>query len=259
MKQLQLTALDGVPLVQVGDSISEITLRACEKNGILIEDGDVFVYAQKIISKSEGRYVDLRTVNPSERAHEIGIEVNKDPALIELILGESRKVLRKVPGVIIVEHRLGYVCANAGIDRSNVNGPGNEPDDDAEWVLLLPGDPDRSAEKIHKEIKGATGKEIGVLIIDSHGRAWRLGTSGVVIGAANIPLLEDLRGCDDLFGYQLTSTEVGVGDELAAAASLMMGQKDEGTPIIHARGFPYPLRHSGVDEILRSKEKDLFR
>ncbi len=259
MPQLILTPLQSIPLVVEGDSIPQITLSGCAKNGIQIQDGDVFVFAQKVISKAEGRFVDLHCVSPSQTASEIAAEVNKDPALIELILQESNQVLRKREGVIIVEHRLGFVCANAGIDRSNVRGPAGKESGDEEWVLLLPHNPDDSAEQIRKEIAEATGKNIGVLIIDSHGRAWRLGTSGVVIGTANVPLLEDLRGHEDLFGYELTSTDVGVGDELAAAASLMMGQKEEGTPIVHVRGLPYPLRQSQLGEILRPKEKDLFR
>jgi len=173
-----------------------------------------------------------------------------------LILQESNEVLRTRIGAIIVEHKLGFVCANAGIDHSNVAGLGDSAE---EWVLLLPAEPDRSAEKMREAIQSKTGKQIGILIIDSHGRAWRNGTVGVAIGIAGLPGLEDLRGRPDLFGYTLQVTQVGVADELAAAASLMMGQAAEGTPVVHVRGFPYPMREGKLKELIRPKEQDLFR
>jgi coenzyme F420-0:L-glutamate ligase/coenzyme F420-1:gamma-L-glutamate ligase len=165
--------------------------------------------------------------------------------------------------LIIVEHRLGFVCANAGIDHSNVRPPADlvetkgRSDDD--WVLLLPENPDASAASLRAQLEAETDTCLGVMIIDSHGRAWRMGTVGVCIGLSGLPALEDLRGKSDLFGYQLRVTEVGVADELAAAASLMMGQVAEGTPIVHVRGFPYPLREAKLSELIRPKEKDLFR
>jgi len=164
--------------------------------------------------------------------------------------------LRTRPGTIIVEHKLGFVCANAGIDHSNVAGVGDAAE---EWVLLLPVEPDRSAEKMRKEIESQTGKPIGVLIIDSHGRAWRNGIVGTAIGVAGLPALQDLRGKPDLLGFKLQITQVGVADELAAAASLIMGQAAEGTPVVHVRGFPYSLRESSLKELLRPKDQDLFR
>jgi coenzyme F420-0:L-glutamate ligase/coenzyme F420-1:gamma-L-glutamate ligase len=173
-----------------------------------------------------------------------------------MILCESNQVLRVRPGVIIVEHRLGFVCANAGIDHSNVRGEGGEPED---WVLLLPEKPDASAQALRQRLEEASGKRLGVSIIDSHGRAWRLGTVGAAIGLAGLPGVADLRGQPDLFGYRLQTTEVGVADELAAAASLVMGQAAEATPVVHARGFPYPLRQASLSEILRPREQDLFR
>jgi coenzyme F420-0:L-glutamate ligase / coenzyme F420-1:gamma-L-glutamate ligase len=157
---------------------------------------------------------------------------------------------------MIVEHRLGFICANAGIDHSNVAGEGNKVE---EWVLLLPENPDASARALRKKLEDASGVKLGVLIIDSHGRAWRLGVVGVAIGMAGVPGLEDLRGKKDLFGYTLRITEVGVADELAAAASLVMGQADEMTPVVHVRGFKYPLRESSLKELLRPKDQDLFR
>jgi len=231
-------------------------MSALPKNDIPLEDNDILVIAQKIVSKAEGRLVNLTQVAPSPRAVELAEKTGKDARLVELILRESNEVLRTRLGTIIVEHKLGFVCANAGIDHSNVEGEGNAIE---EWVLLLPSDPDRSAEIIRQEIQSKTGRQIGVLIIDSHGRAWRNGTVGVAIGIAGMPGLQDLRGEQDLFGSILRITQVGVADELAAAASLLMGQAAEGTPIVHIRGFPYPLREGELHELLRPKEQDLFR
>jgi coenzyme F420-0:L-glutamate ligase/coenzyme F420-1:gamma-L-glutamate ligase len=175
---------------------------------------------------------------------------------VELVLRESNQVLRRRIGSIIVEHRLGFVCANAGIDHSNVAGEGTKVD---EWVLLLPEDPDDSAEDLRRKIEAKSGVKVGVLIIDSHGRAWRQGVVGVAIGLAGLPGLVDMRGKSDLFGYSLRITTIGVADELAAAASLLMGQADEATPIVHVRGFPYELRDGHLKELLRPKDQDLFR
>jgi len=256
MKKLELTPLADIPLIQLGDNLAKITVEALSQQGIELLDGDILVFAQKIVSKAENRLVYLPEVHPSDQAIKIAAEVEKDPRFIELVLRESRQVLRKRIGTIIVEHRKGFICANAGIDHSNVSGPYGDPD---QWVLLLPEDPDRSAQQIRSEIEKQSGAKIGVLIIDSHGRAWRLGTVGVSIGLAGMPGLVDLRGEADMFGYQLRITQVAAADELAAAASLVMGQADERTPIVHARGFPYPLREGRFEELLRPIELDLFR
>jgi coenzyme F420-0:L-glutamate ligase / coenzyme F420-1:gamma-L-glutamate ligase len=253
---LVLTPLPGFPLVQPGDSLARLILNSLQVGGISLLDGDILVVAQKIISKSEGRLVNLAQVSPSARALAVAGWVEKDPRLVELILQESREVLRTRPGAIIVEHRLGFVCANAGIDHSNVKGEGSQ---DEEWVLLLPEDPDRSAENLRRSLEGDAGVRLGILIIDSHGRAWRTGTTGVAIGLSGLPGLVDLRGQRDLFGYQLRITQVGAADELAAAASLVMGQAAEATPVVHVRGFPYPLREASLGELLRPKNQDLFR
>ena len=253
---LTLTPLTSIPLIRHGDNLADIVTRAVEQDGIDLHHGDIFVFAQKIISKAEGQTVNLKTVTPSQRAVELAKQTEKDPRVVELILQESNEVLRTRLGAIIVEHRLGFVCANAGIDHSNVAGRGNEAE---EWVLLLPQNPDRSAEKIRGEIEFKTTKRVGVLIIDSHGRAWRNGTVGVAIGIAGLPGLEDLRGEPDLFGYTLQVTTVGVADELAAAASLVMGQAAEGTPVVHVLGFPYRLREASLQELIRPKGQDLFR
>ncbi|WP_322791692.1 coenzyme F420-0:L-glutamate ligase [Bellilinea sp.] len=256
MKKLELTPLADIPLIQAGDNLAKITLDALSRQNIDLFDGDILVFAQKIVSKAENRLVYLPEVQPSEQAIQIAAEVEKDPRFIELVLRESHQVLRKRAGTIIVEHRKGFICANAGIDHSNVRGPYGDPD---LWVLLLPEEPDRSAQFIRNEIEQQTGVKIGVLIIDSHGRAWRLGTVGVAIGLAGMPGLVDLRGEADMFGYHLRITQVAVADELAAAASLVMGQADERTPIVHVRGFPYPLREGSFEELPRPAGMDLFR
>lgn len=253
---LTLTSLQYIPFIRHGDDLADIVLNAIEKNGLQIEDNDILVFAQKIVSKAEGRAVNLVTVTPSPQAVELAQQTEKDPRVVELILCESNEVLRTRPGTIIVEHKLGFVCANAGIDHSNVAGSGDATE---EWVLLLPSDPDRSARELRDAIAGKTGKNVGILIIDSHGRAWRNGTVGVAIGLAGMPGLEDLRGKPDLFNFTLRITQVGAADELAAAASLLMGQAAEGTPVIHVRGFPYPLRDGSLKELIRPKDQDLFR
>ena len=253
---LTLTPLPDIPLIEPGDNLGEILLHAAHKASLNWQDGDILVVAQKIISKAEGRLVNLGSITPSEQANQLAEASQKDPRLAELILQESRAVLRTRPGTVIVEHRLGFICANAGIDHSNVLGEGGQAED---WVLLLPCDPDASAASLRSYLEAATRVRLGVLIIDSHGRAWRLGTVGVSIGMSGMPGLVDLRGEPDLFGFHLRITQVGAADELAAAASLMMGQAAEGTPAVHARGFPYPLREGFLRELLRPPENDLFR
>ena len=259
---LSLTPLAGIPLIRQGDSLADIILRALKESNIQLEDNDILVLAQKIVSKADGRAVNLNSVIPSQHANDLAKQIDKDPRLVELILQESNEVLRTRPGVIIVEHKLGFVCANAGIDHSNVDTPlhaGEGLGMREEHVLLLPENPDKSASNLQKLIEEESGKRIGVLIIDSHGRPWRNGTVGIAIGISGLPGLEDLRGKPDLFGYKLQVTQVGVSDELAAAASLVMGQAAEGTPVVHARGFPYKLREGSLQELIRPKEQDLFR
>lgn len=253
---LTLTPLPAIPLIGPGDDLAEIILQALDKAAIALQDGDILVLTQKIVSKAEGRMVHLATVTPSAQALELARRVEKDPRLVEVILRESKAVLRIRPGTIIVEHRLGFVCASAGVDHSNVRAESSAAQ---EWVLLLPEDPDASARDLRRRLEAESGIRLGVLIIDSHGRAWRLGTVGVAIGLAGLPALADLRGIADLFDYRLQITQVGVADELAAAASLVMGQAAEGTPVVHARGFPYPLREATLGELLRPIEQDMFR
>lgn len=253
---LTLTPIPGLPMVQPGDNLADMLMIGLARAGLNLEDGDILVLAQKIVSKAEGRLVNLAAVRPSDRALELADRAEKDPRVMELVLQESREVLRVRPGSVIVEHRLGFVCANAGIDHSNVAGEGNHVE---EWVLLLPVDPDDSAHNVRKQLESASGCRLGVMIIDSHGRAWRLGVAGIAIGLSGMPALVDLRGQPDLMGYTLRHTTIGVADELAAGASLVMGQAAEGTPAVHVRGFPYALREGNLRELLRPHEQDMFR
>ena len=253
---LTLTPLPGLPMIRPGDDLAEMILQSLATIGLALQDGDVLVLAQKIVSKSEGRLRNLAAVQPSARALDLAARAEKDPRVMELVLEESREVLRVRPGSVIVEHRLGFVCANAGIDHSNVAGEGTP---DEEWVLLLPEDPDASAQKLRLQLEAASHCRLGVLIIDSHGRAWRLGVVGITIGLSGLPGLVDLRGQPDLAGYTLRYTTIGAADELAAAASLVMGQAAEGTPVVHVRGFPYEQREGSLKELLRPHEQDMFR
>jgi coenzyme F420-0:L-glutamate ligase / coenzyme F420-1:gamma-L-glutamate ligase len=250
---LVLTAVPGIPLIEIGDDLATIIVKALRDADLALAAGDVLVLAQKIVSKAEARLVDLASVAPSPRAVALAKETGKDARLVELILEESTEVLRYRPGVLIVAHKLGLVLANAGIDRSNVG------EDGSEHVLLLPRDPDRSCAELRRAIATATGVEPGVMIIDSIGRAWRNGTIGTAIGVAGLPGLLDLRGTPDLFGRPLETTEIGLADELAAAASLVMGQAGEGTPVVLARGLGYGRRDGTASELVRAREKDLFR
>jgi coenzyme F420-0:L-glutamate ligase/coenzyme F420-1:gamma-L-glutamate ligase len=251
LDELVLTPLRGIPNVQAGDDLAAIILAALRASDRSLAAGDILVVAQKIVSKAEGRVVDLRTVTPSARAITLAKATEKDPRIVELILAESTDVLRHRPGALIVAHRLGMVLANAGVDQSNVGGE--------ECALLLPLDPDRSCAAIRRKLADVTGVDVGVMIIDSIGRAWRNGTIGTAIGVSGLPGLLDLRGTPDLFGRVLETTEVGLADELAAAASLVMGQAGEGRPVVLARGVGYGRRDGSAQELIRPREKDLFR
>lgn len=254
--QLTLTALPDMPLVRPGDDIAALILAGLEAAHLTLASGDVIAIAQKIISKAEGRLVKLAEVRPSARAHELAVITQKDPRFVEVVLSESKEVLRTRFNTLIVEHRLGFICANAGVDRSNV-GPHGEGHD--EYLLCLPRDPDGACQQLRERFRAATGADVAVMINDSHGRAWRQGTVGVAIGVAGFPALLDMRGHRDLFDYTLQVTQIGLADELAAAASLLMGQADEGRPAIHIRGVPYPFREGNGQELIRPKELDLFR
>jgi coenzyme F420-0:L-glutamate ligase/coenzyme F420-1:gamma-L-glutamate ligase len=247
---LLIKPLHGMPRVAKGDNVAELALAALGRADVSLQDGDVLVFAQKIISKAEDRSIRLDEVTPSERARQLARETGKDARIVELVLRESTEILRQRFGVIVVVHRLGMVLANAGVDQSNV---------DQGHALLLPVDPDASAAKIRKDVRAATGADVAVLIIDSIGRAWRLGTVGTAIGASGIATMLDLRGRPDLNGRRLESTEIGYADELAAAASLVMGQADEGVPAVLIRGAPYTRRDGSAADLLRPKAMDMFR
>lgn len=252
LHKLELVALEGVPLVREGDDLDAITLQAMARTALTFDHRDVLVVAQKIVSKAEGRLVRLDSVTPSNRARELAETLEKDPRLVELILGESREVLRVRAGVIVVEDVRGLVLANAGIDASNADGSD-------ESVLLLPADPDASAARLREALHRHTDRDIGVVINDSIGRAWRNGTIGTAIGVAGLSGLLDLRGTRDLFGRALRTTDLGLADEIAAAASLVMGQAGEGRPLVLARGVPYARREGSARELKRDRSLDFFR
>jgi coenzyme F420-0:L-glutamate ligase/coenzyme F420-1:gamma-L-glutamate ligase len=254
MTSLEVVALRGVPLIRAGDDLVDLIASALELNDVTLRAQDVLVVAQKIVSKAEGRIVDLATIEPSARARALAADVAKDPRLVEVILSESVRVVRARRGVLIVEHRLGFIMANAGVDQSNV-----APAEGSERVLLLPENPDRSAETLRRRLAALTGIDVAVVINDSFGRPWRQGTASVAIGVAGLPGLIDLRGQPDLFGRRLEVTVVGFADEVAAAASLLMGQADEGLPVVLVRGLSWSVPESTAASIIRSPNEDLFR
>ena len=253
-RSLNLFALPDVPLVQSGDDLAALIVEGVARANDSLHDGDIIVIAQKIVSKSEDRIVALDSVTPSGRALELARETDKDARLVELILSESDHVVRYRRGVLIVAHRLGYVLANAGIDRSNVG-----PDESRERVLLLPRDPDASCAQIRDRLRDIVGVNVAIVVNDSLGRAWRNGTTGVALGASGLPALLDLRGQEDLFGRPLEATQLGLADEIASAASLLQGQADEGTPIVVVRGMDFAEPPVDAGTLIRSSEDDLFR
>ncbi len=250
---LQFIRIPGIPLVEPGANLASLIASALRAAGEIPTEGDVVAVAQKIVSKAENRIVRLATVESSPRAHDIAAQANKDPRVVELILRESRAVIRVSPGVIITEHNTGVILANAGIDRSNLQGS-----DDA--ALLLPEDPDASAARLRDQLQQEFGVGLGIIVTDSIGRPWRLGTVGTAIGCAGVLALHDLRGRADLFGRQLQVSEVAVADSLAAAAVLMMGEAAEGTPLVLIRGAGAgDDRGQTARAALRPAHEDLFR
>lgn len=252
-RMLSLMGLEDFPLVRPGDDVAGMIYEALSRQGVALMEGDVLAVAQKIISKAERRHVALASVVPSERARQLALETQKDPRLVEVILSESTEVLRQRPNLIIVEHRNGWVMANAGVDHSNVE------QEDGETVLLLPQDADATAENLRTELALRSGCNLAVLITDSFGRAWRRGTIGVALGASGLPSLLDMRGHPDLFGQALRVTEIGFADEIASAASLIMGQSNEGIPVVLVRGLSWSAPSSAATALLRSRDEDLFR
>ncbi|MEP5763034.1 MAG: coenzyme F420-0:L-glutamate ligase [Halieaceae bacterium] len=251
---LQLIPLLPFPLVQPGDDLPGMICAALRDNGLQLEAGDVLLLAQKIVSKAENRYVRLADVEPGPEALALAERAEKDPRQVELILRESREVLRVRPGVIIVEHRLGYVHANAGIDKSNIPLAEDDPQ-----VLLLPENPDASAAALRHHVQQEFDVPVAVIINDSAGRAWRHGTIGFAIGCSGIEPVSNQIGDPDLYGRALEVTEVAVADELAAAASLVMGQADEACPLVLARGMSWTTSTGGSASLLRDPALDMFR
>jgi len=253
-RRISLIALDGLPEVEPGADLAALIADAAAAQEVALRTGDALVVAQKIVSKAENRYVRLGEVEASPRALELAPQAAKDPRLVELILRESTEVLRCRPGALIVRHRLGYVHANAGIDQSNIRSDDTDP-----RVLLLPADPDRSARELRERIAARCGAEIAVIINDSAGRAWRHGVTGFALGTAGFTTVENRIGEPDLFGRPLQITEVAVADELAAAASYLMGQAAEGRPVVLVRGARLQPSAAGSGALIRPLDQDLFR
>jgi coenzyme F420-0:L-glutamate ligase/coenzyme F420-1:gamma-L-glutamate ligase len=251
-QQLVISPLKGIPLVREGDDLAALLEGALARAGLSLQAGDVLVVAQKIVSKSEGRVVRLRDVQPTARAVELAVRTDKDPRMVQLILDESIEVVRAVPGVLIVRHRLGIIGANAGIDQSNIDHQGGE------CALLLPADPDRSAARLRDTLQQHTGKKLGIVISDSMNRPWRLGTMGQAIGSAGILVLDDRRGQQDLFGRELQVTMTNRADSIAAAALLVMGETTERVPAALVRGFPAEDSRQAARDSIRPPVEDLF-
>jgi len=254
--QVMLMSLPDFPLVKPGDDLAQLIVNSLQASGLTLQAGDVLVVTSKIVSKSEDRYLDLRTLTPSPRAREIAAQTGKPPEMVEAVLRESTEVSRVGNNSLIVRHRLGFTSANAGIDQSNT-GPESEYK-----VLLLPIDPDASAARLREALRERTGIAPGIVISDTHGRPFRLGNVGVAVGAAGIPALLDLRGREDLFGRKLQHTDIGLADELAAAADLLSGQAAEGLPVTLIRGVKLPPgapTEGKAADLVRPANLDLYR
>ncbi len=255
--RLEIEALPGLPLVGAGDDLAALIAAGLERAAITLRDGDVLVVVSKVVSRAEGRFVDLTTVQPSERARAVALETGKDARLCELILAESQSISRSAPGALLVRHRLGFIAADAGIDASNAvprdAAPGSGP-----WALLLPADPDGSAARLRHALQERSGAALGVIVSDSFGRPFRQGTVGAAIGVAGLPPVWDQRGDVDLFGRVLQHTLTAVADQVAAAADLVAGQAAEGRAAVHVRGLAFtPGEHSAA-ELYRAPERDIY-
>jgi coenzyme F420-0:L-glutamate ligase/coenzyme F420-1:gamma-L-glutamate ligase len=248
---VEIIAVKDLPVIKEGDDLAELICRKAEQQETPIEDGDILVITHIIASRAEGNVVNLNTVTPSNFARNLSQQCNKDPTLVETILRESKTIIRTGNGNIITETKHGIVCANAGVDRSNVPGEGN--------VALLPKRPDRSAQDIRRKIRNLTGKDVAVIISDTQGRPLREGGINMAIGVAGINPIQDRRGEKDLFGYVLRVKRTAIADELASAAELVIGQADEGIPVAIIRGYSYPKSETAkATELIRPREKDLF-
>lgn len=251
MDVIQIIGIESLPIIKMGDNIAEFICQAAEKQGTPIKDGDIIVVSHIIVSRAEGNIVNLNEVKPSPFALELAKELGKDPALVEVILRDSKGIVRMGDGKLITRTKHGIVCANSGVDKSNVPGE--------RTVALLPKDPDLSARRIKEDIKRITGKDVAVIISDTHGRPLREGEINIAIGVAGIKPIRDRRGEKDLFGYTLKVKRTAIADELASAAELVMGQANEGVPAAIIRGYKYPKSEDAkATELIRPKEKDLF-
>jgi coenzyme F420-0:L-glutamate ligase/coenzyme F420-1:gamma-L-glutamate ligase len=253
---ISMFSVPNFPLIRPGDDLAQHILQQLRAGGQHLQDGDILVVAQKVVSKAEGRLVKLADVTPSDQARQIAATVDKDPRVIQVILDDSRSIIRVRRNLFVVEQRSGWICANAGVDRSNV-----QPDEQGdEYLALLPLDADASAARIRHQLHAQSGANAAVLISDSHGRAWRVGTTGICIGCAGLPPIWNQRGLHDLFGYELHSSEECIADELASAASLLMGQSNEGRPVIVIRGYQLPAAPAApAQTIQRPASMDAFR
>jgi coenzyme F420-0:L-glutamate ligase/coenzyme F420-1:gamma-L-glutamate ligase len=255
--ELLIRAIGGVPTIDAGDDLFEVIVSSLRRAATELADGDVVVIASKIVSRAEGRFVDLGSVTPSDTARQLGEEVDKDPRLVELILAESTGVSRKTAGALIVRHRLGFVSANAGIDASNA-APSNAPESSGPWVLILPRDPDATAAALRAKLAQHFSAEIGVIITDSWGRPFRRGTVGFAVGAAGVPPVWDRRGAVDRHGRVLEATESALADSIAAAADLVAGQADEGRPLTLVRGLRFQPSGDSAEALIRDPDNDLY-
>lgn len=249
MRRIEVIGLEGLGEVSLGDSIAQLICQACSREGLSLSEGDILVVAHKIVSKAEGQIIRLDAIQPSPRALELSRKLGKDPRLVEIILRESRRIIKTGRGTIIVETHHGFICANGGVDQSNV-GSGQ--------VALLPREPDHSAEEIRKEVQKVSSVAPGVIISDSFGRPWRLGTTDIAVGVAGVKPLKDYRGQRDAYGYELKASLSAVADEIAAAAELVMGKKD-GVPVALLRGCDLGSANGSARELLRPEAEDLFR
>jgi len=253
-KSITYIAVPGLPLIEPGDDLVKLIAAALNAERFPLLSGDIVVVTQKIVSKAENRYVSLNDVVPGDKAKALAAETGKDARHVEAILSETTEVVRYRPNILIVEHRLGHVMANAGIDKSNITDTGGD-----ERVLLLPSDPDKSAASLKAGLEMAFGADIGVIINDSFGRPWRNGVVGVALGVAGLPSLVDMIGKPDMFGRPMQVTEIAVADEIAAGASLLMGQAAEGLPVVVVRGLRFDAPASNASALIRPRERDMFR
>ena len=252
MKAIEIIPVEKLPLIAKGDSLGELIVNAAEKQGTPIQEKDIVVITHKIVSKTEGDIVNLDSISPSEKAKEIAMKTGKEPAFVEAVLRETKEIVRLGTNSLITENRNGVICANAGIDKSNVEGEKN--------IALLPRNSDKSAQTIRSDIRKLTHHEVAVIISDTHGRPLRMGEINVTIGVAGIKPTRDRRGEKDLFGYVLRVKQTAIADELASAAELVIGQANEGIPVAIIRGYAYQtIENTSARDLTRPREVDLFR